>query len=108
LKFGWQEPHTPPQPSGPHCLPAQLGVQPAMHAPFWQTLLPIHWPQLPPQPSLPHCLPPQFGWQPHVPQPNAVTSATHTASQPKVQQFMSIMHTHSMTMASSHMGRGLV
>ena len=46
-----QVPHEPPQPSGPHCLPEQLGAQ---HC------LPVHTspaaqvPQEPPQPSSPH------------------------------------------------------
>jgi hypothetical protein len=57
-----QDPQVPPQPSLPHTLPAQLGVQ---QSPALQTSPPAQVPQVPPQPSLPHVLPVQLGthWQ---------------------------------------------
>ena len=68
VAVGPHEPQLPPQPSSPHSLPVQLGVQGAP-----QTLTKpeppqvaggVHSPQLPPQPSPPHCLPVQSGVQP--------------------------------------------
>jgi len=85
-------------------LPAQAGWQLVMHMPFWQNWSPKHCPQVPPQPSGPHCLPAQLGWHPHDPQPSDVTSATQVALQ-AMQQLMSIMHTHIITMTSSQPGR---
>ena len=55
-----QVPHEPPQPSLPHALPVQSGVQvpPGVHWPAaLQFSLGWHAPQSPPQPSLPHARP---------------------------------------------------
>ena len=61
---GAHSPHDPPQPSPPHCLSSQFGVQ--AHSPSsLHAASPGHVPHDPPQPSLPHCLPSQSGvhWQ---------------------------------------------
>ena len=59
-------PQLPPQPSGPHCLPAQLGMQSPSQAPSAQVPPPAQRPSahLPPQPSSsPHCFASQEGSQ---------------------------------------------
>jgi hypothetical protein len=59
-------PQLPPQPSEPHILPLQLGVQ--THCPLALQVWPVpQVPQLPPQPSVPHTLPLQLGTQVHCP-----------------------------------------
>jgi hypothetical protein len=60
-------PQVPPQPSGPHVLPAQLAAQ---HCPdALHVAGAAHDPQLPPQPSEPQVFPAQLGTQTftHVP-----------------------------------------
>jgi hypothetical protein len=32
------EPHEPPHPSEPHCLPPQLGTHGGLHVPLWQVI----------------------------------------------------------------------
>jgi hypothetical protein len=50
---GAQSPHEPPQPSGPHCLPAHAGWH-GTQAPSMQLYVSSQAPQEPPQPSGPH------------------------------------------------------
>lgn len=59
-------PHTPPQPSEPHTLPAQVGVQLPPQAPVevLHTCPDEQVPQVPPQPSGPQLLPAQLVVQP--------------------------------------------
>jgi hypothetical protein len=59
-------PHSPPQPSSPHCLPAQFGVQhaPALHRPVPQVQSPGHDSQVSPAS---HCPLPQYAWPTHCP-----------------------------------------
>ncbi len=55
-----------PHPSGPHILPAQLGMHPVPVVHFPTPLHPVpagQIPQLPPHPSVPHCFPEQTGVQ---------------------------------------------
>jgi hypothetical protein len=52
-------PHDPKQPSDPHSLSEQSGVQKNVQEPATQTDRTPHWPQLPPQPSPPHSFPVQ-------------------------------------------------
>ncbi len=56
-------PQVPPQPSSPHALPEQAGVQePPAHCPELVHEPPASQvPQLPPQPSSPQALPAQLG-----------------------------------------------
>jgi hypothetical protein len=60
VSVGLQVPHWAPQPSSPHVLPAQLGVQ--EHLPsapqVWGAVQVPHWP---PQPSGPQVLPVHWG-----------------------------------------------
>jgi len=57
-----QEPHIPPQPSGPHARPLHCGAQVlGAHVPALQAWPAGHAPQLPPQPLSPQVRPPQFG-----------------------------------------------
>ena len=51
-----QLPQLPPQPSGPHCRPLQLGTHAQAPAALQVSDRP-QLPQEPPQPSSPHCLP---------------------------------------------------
>jgi hypothetical protein len=61
-----QVPQVPPQPSLPHVLPLQLGVQP--HWPVWPQACPDgQLPQVPPQPSGPQTRPAQLGAHAHCP-----------------------------------------
>ena len=56
----------PPQPSGPHCLPLQSGVQPWGATHLYSKLQVLPWgqvPQVPPQPSDPQSLSSQTGVQ---------------------------------------------
>ena len=59
-----QEPHDPPQPSEPHCLPVHCGTQPCWHWPSAEQVWPDgQVPHEPEQPSGPHCLPVHCGVQ---------------------------------------------
>jgi len=92
---GWQvsgavqAPHEPPQPSAPHSLPAQSGVQHWKEASH--TAGAVQLPQLPPQPSAPHSLPAQAGTQAQVPLAWQVSGAVQ-APQLWVPQTGSIPH----------------
>ena len=67
---GQHSPQLPPQPSGPHCLPTQLGAH--SHCPVALQVEPeAQAPQLPPQPSGPHCLPEHCGVHAPVHRPSA-------------------------------------
>src|SRR5437660_1164039 len=58
------EPHDPPQPSAPHCLPVHAGTQPFWHWPLLSQVSPLgQVPHDPEQPSEPHCLPVHCGTQ---------------------------------------------
>ena len=79
----------PPQPSPPHALPTQVGVQPlgVVHWPAWVQLRPVgHVPQLPPQPSDPHVLPLQLGTHTdvvaHVPSKRQLPPEAHAPQVP--------------------------
>jgi hypothetical protein len=98
----WQVPQVPPQPSEPHCLPAQLGTQPPWtHCP-WALQLNPAWqvPQLPLQPSEPHCLPAQFGRQLHLAPHWFLASFTQMPSHELLQQNGSMLQTHVWTAGS--------
>ena len=80
-----QVPQLPPQPSSPHCLPAQSGVheEPSTHRPAGEQTRPTpQMPQLPPQPSSPHPLLAQSGVQTdgstHCPSKEQVSPIPHT------------------------------
>src|SRR5512140_2840288 len=58
------DPHDPPQPSGPHCLPVHEGTQLVPHWPLASQVWPVaQVPHEPEQPSEPHCLPVHEGTQ---------------------------------------------
>jgi hypothetical protein len=69
--------HVPPQPSGPHSRPVQLGVHTHIPAPLHVSPATVHpGAHVPPQPSGPHSRPVQFGVHTHIPAPLHVSPAT--------------------------------
>ena len=67
VEFASQSPQNPPQPSGPHVLPAQLGAHAAQWPAPVQSVPAEQLPHEPPHPSGPHDLPVQLGVHTHFP-----------------------------------------
>ena len=67
VELAGQGPQEPPQPLGPHDLPAQSGTQLAVQTPALQDEPPGHVPQVLPQPSGPQFFPAQSGMHVQTP-----------------------------------------